>query len=239
MEYRTDYGAYREILADIKDTGKAATFREALGRDEFLILRHDVEFSLEKAARMAEIDAELGVQSVFFVQLESNAYNALSAVSVDLMAHILSLGHEIGLHYRQKHGLNAEVEIKNQAELLSSYIGRRVQTFSCHMPRGYYDQISVGGMINAYDPRFFTRTDDLSEVEVKYISDSNMRWNYGEPTAREFNTYSKVQLLIHPFGWGDINRDPDLAIERLHRERWSADEAMYKRELNVLRNTNL
>ena len=34
---------YREILRVVKETGLNATYEEALNRDSFIILRHDVE----------------------------------------------------------------------------------------------------------------------------------------------------------------------------------------------------
>ena len=37
---------YREIIRLIKKTGLSATYKEALGRDAFIIMRHDVEYSV-------------------------------------------------------------------------------------------------------------------------------------------------------------------------------------------------
>lgn len=42
-----------------------------------ILLRHDLEFSVPIALRMAEIEAELGIRSTYFVQLHSEFYNML------------------------------------------------------------------------------------------------------------------------------------------------------------------
>ena len=57
MNYKPSYDEYRKILKNIKASGKLMDYKDALNADEFLILRHDVEFSLERAYRMAQIEA--------------------------------------------------------------------------------------------------------------------------------------------------------------------------------------
>ena len=42
-----------------------------------ILLRHDVEFSVPIALKMAKIEADLGISSTYFVQLHSDFYNAL------------------------------------------------------------------------------------------------------------------------------------------------------------------
>lgn len=46
-----------------------------------MILRHDIDNSLSQALRLAEIEAEEGVKSTWFVLLRTDFYNPASAAS--------------------------------------------------------------------------------------------------------------------------------------------------------------
>tara|TARA_B100001093_G_C26394571_1_gene828542 strand:- start:14 stop:343 length:330 start_codon:yes stop_codon:yes gene_type:complete len=38
-------------------------------------------------------------------------------------------------------------------------------------------------------------------AKVRYISDSNHQWKYGDPFNLKFKNIQKLQLLIHPDNW--------------------------------------
>ena len=64
---------YREILRSINASHQTLSFKDAheLGRDilkivRFVLMRHDVEFSVPAALRMAEIDHAEDIRSTFF-----------------------------------------------------------------------------------------------------------------------------------------------------------------------------
>ena len=51
--------------------------------DSFCVLRHDIEFSIDRALEMARIEHDdLGVYSTYTVQLRNNTYNALSQKNI-------------------------------------------------------------------------------------------------------------------------------------------------------------
>ena len=65
----------------------------------FCVLRHDIEFSIDRALEMARIEHEdLNVHSTYTVQLRNNTYNALSQKNIEAIQEIESMGHYIGLH---------------------------------------------------------------------------------------------------------------------------------------------
>ena len=66
--------------------------------DKFCVLRHDIEFSVDRALQLAYIESSLGVESTFTVQLRNNTYNALSEKNIEAVSQIRDLGHHIGLH---------------------------------------------------------------------------------------------------------------------------------------------
>ena len=64
-----------------------------------VLWRHDVDVSMHRAARLAEIEAERGVVATYFVNPRSVFYNLLEPEIEVLLRRIRSLGHEIGLHF--------------------------------------------------------------------------------------------------------------------------------------------
>ena len=79
------YDEYKLILEALKT--KKKTFEDAL-KGDFTILRHDVEFNIDRAKKIGVIDNEHGIKSTFFFQVISSAYNPFS---VKNKAKILSL----------------------------------------------------------------------------------------------------------------------------------------------------
>ena len=91
------YQQYGEILQRYKPIN--CDYLEALDRDSFAVLRHDVEFSPWRALELAKIDKLLDVCSTFLFQVESNAYNIFSQENRRRLAQIEELGLHIGLHF--------------------------------------------------------------------------------------------------------------------------------------------
>ena len=90
---------YREMLQIIKDTGRACTYEEALGRDSFVIMRHDVEYSVERAYELSKVEESMDFRSHFFFQWTNNSYNILSRRNMDMVKDMHERGQHIGLHY--------------------------------------------------------------------------------------------------------------------------------------------
>lgn len=228
MNYNPSYDEYRKILKDIKTSGKLMDYKDALSADKFLILRHDVEFSLERAYRMAQIEEEEGVSASYFVQITNNAYNALSMQNRKLIKEISCMGHRIGLHYHLNgitDPLKTRDGIRDQIRIMAEMCDMSIDRFSIHRPvrEVYYNSIPIEGIINAYSPEFFTLTEEGEELKeenlmVKYIADSKHRWNYGYPDTNTFRCNKKIQLLIHPDFWSDEGFDAKENFEKLIRE---------------------
>ena len=62
------YEAYKALLALLKKGGYAFRNYHNYGdTSRCVILRHDIDFSLESAVRLAEVERESGVSSTYFV----------------------------------------------------------------------------------------------------------------------------------------------------------------------------
>ena len=218
--FDNSYSEYKRILQRLKETGRLCSFEEAKSRKAFVVLRHDIEFSIPRAYKMAFIERRMGVEAVYFVQTGNRAYNPFSSENMALLRNIAMNGHQIGLHYRQGKG-NNPTEIKRQAKYLSEALGFPVLSFSTHRPKkdSEYDKYQVPGLINAYDKKFFTRTDNPEKAEVKYISDSKFRWNYGYPSEELLLKHDRVQVLVHPFQWSEEPSTMAECFDGIYREK--------------------
>lgn len=176
---------------------------------EFILLRHDVEFSVERAWKLSIIETKFGVNASYFVQITNNAYNVLSKQHLDMLIDMEKRGHHIGLHYH----VNGETNIQRiqkgiitQAKILSEVSGLKIDRYSVHRPSKdvLRANLKIEGLINAYDRQFFSFVEEVlpnTVLDVKYIADSMHHWNYGVPTPELFKDHKKVQLLIHPYSW--------------------------------------
>ena len=200
---------YREIIRAIKATGRYATYEEALDKDSFVIMRHDVEYSVERAHALAKVEESMDFRSTFFFQWTNNSYNILSRKNRDILSDMHERGQHIGLHFALNGMTDMRVikeRIKQEIDMLSNMLGFEINSFSIHRPSPdvLAENIKISGIINAYQDDFFTfdpKATPESDLDVKYMSDANHVWRYGYPDEETINKYDKVQILTHPFAW--------------------------------------
>ena len=119
---------YREIIRVIKESGRYATYEEALNKDEFIIMRHDVEYSVERAYALSKVEESMDFRSTFFFQWTNNSYNILSRKNRDILTDMHERGQNIGLHF----ALNGMTDmrlvrerIRQEIDMLSNMLGLR------------------------------------------------------------------------------------------------------------------
>lgn len=192
---------YLALLSALRDKGyEVRSYADADPSARHLILRHDVDFSLSAARDMADIEAESGVHSTYFVLLRTEFYNPLSAKGLEAMLHIVGHGHAIGLHFdaalypEDKTAL--EVAAERECRLLEDALGRPVSVLSFHRPAPqlFGSQDRIAGRLSAYAERFVKH--------MGYCSDSRGDWYHGEPQQNAAVLEGRaLQLLTHPFWW--------------------------------------
>lgn len=222
------YEDYRKIITIIKESGRAANFHEAKDREDFIIMRHDVEFSVDRAYRLAELEKSMDFFSTYFFQWTNNSYNILSKKNTDMIKTMREQGHSIGLHFALN-GLTDLEEIKEkillEIQVLSSMLGFEIDTFSVHRPSNEIlkADIKLEGIINAYEDHYFTYAEKVEEgkpLAVKYLSDAQHRWNYGKPDQETLLGNQKVQVLTHPYSWTEEGHDNPDNFKSLLEERY-------------------
>lgn len=170
-----------------------------------VLWRHDVDFSMHRALRMAQIEAEEQVKSTFFVMLGSEFYNVFETDIKRLLQEIQSLGHCIALHfdvaaYEISQGdLEAlERNARFEKRVLEELLGSQIKAISFHSPDVgnalQYDQQMIGGMYNAYARKL--------RDEYSYGSDSCGYWRFKRlPDFLADRSADKLQILTHPVWW--------------------------------------
>jgi len=181
-----------------------------------VIWRHDVDMSIHRALKLAEIEARLGIKSTYFLLLHSEFYNIFEKDVYEKIKKILKLGHKIGLHfefsfYKIKNFKQLEKYLKFEKEILEKTFSTKIDVFSFHNPElGYLDSLSnnsIEGMKNCYG-KFFKNN-------YFYCSDSNGYWRF----ERLFDILSEhehdqLHILIHPEWWQKKSMSPKDRVNR-------------------------
>jgi hypothetical protein len=184
---------YRELLGAARAGGYRFAFFDRDPEPGDLLLRHDVDLSLEAAVELAELEAELGAAATYFVMTESVFYNLGSRVGERALTRLRELGHRVGLH-----AVYPRVELDGRFDAVVAW----------HNPEPEFMTAPVDGAANAMEPRFF--------APERYRSDSNQRWRAGCPhEALACGEFEWLQLLTHPEIWvypGATMRETMLAM---------------------------
>jgi hypothetical protein len=195
-----DLDHYRELVEAARAGGYRFAFFDRDPKPGDLLLRHDVDLSLDAAVSLAELEAELEAPATYFVMTESVFYNLASEEGERAVERLRALGHRVGLH-----------AVYPRAEL----DGRFDPVVAWHNPEPEYMATELDGAANAMGPRFF--------VPGRYRSDSNQHWREGCPhEALARGDFEWLQLLTHPEIWvypGATMRETMLAMLDTERDR--------------------
>lgn len=212
---------YGDLIAAFGDKGyEIVDFDDLQPDSRHLVLRHDVDFDLQAAAKMAEFEAEKGIRATYFILLRTEFYNVHSAAAQVTTKRIADAGHEIGLHFDAalySGGLKTLTgAAQAECQILGEVIQSKIKIFSFHRPHPslFSADLSVDGVLNAYSRRFFE--------EIGYCSDSRGAWHHGHPLEHPSVSEGRaLQLLTHPIWWaeGDGRSAQDIIARHLEARR--------------------
>ena len=164
-----------------------------------LLLRHDVDLSLEAALALAELEAELEAPATYFLMTRSEFYNLEAPSGAAAIERLRRLGHRVGLH-----AVYPDAERDDRLDPVLAW----------HNPDPDYLTAPVEGLVNAMQAGFFD--------PERYRSDSNQHWRHGCPhEALARGEFEWLQLLVHPEIWvypGETMRETMLAMLDTERE---------------------
>ena len=213
------YDYYREILGLLKSNFNICLFSDIESSEHnSIILRHDVDVSVEEALKMAQIEHDEGVCSNYMIMTDSIFYD-LDDKNIKSLKKIIDLGHHVGLHYDFKENdiSISEENIVRYSGYLGGMIGQDIISLSFHSfsslsfsPYFLKDRFHFGQNINSF----------FSDFMNYYISDSRGRWesSYMPELLSNKGRFKWFQFLIHPIWWGEKSLSPkDRIIEYINR----------------------
>ena len=179
MSCAFDLDHYRELLEASRAGGYRFAFFEGEPRDGDLLLRHDVDLSLDAALRLAELEADAGARATYFLMTESVFYNLASDEGERALARLRELGHRVGLH-----AVYPRARLDERFEPVVAW----------HNPNPEYMSAPVNGAQNVMSAPWFS--------PATYRSDSNQHWRSGCPhDDLRTGAFPWLQLLTHPEIW--------------------------------------
>lgn len=226
---------YRAVLKSIDSSAyQAITVSEAFESPSspFVVLRHDVDRTVQRAIDMAHIEHEVGVKSTFYFRNRT--------WDPQIVDEIASLGHEIGYHYETlgdtKGDMNAAIE-QFEKELNSYRQVVSIETICPHgRPLSSHRSQDILSEINLseYDIKG-DAYDLLDKYELIYASDTDRSWNTHSEKFGPINTTSdlemffehstgkNVYILAHPGRWARTRK------EMYYRAAWDGTANNVKR----------
>lgn len=207
-----------DVLGESRLTRRFLRFRDfspGTPPEMVCLLRHDVNVSLEYAARMAHLEQELGIPATYFVRMRAAGYNPMSRHNRAILAEIEARGGEVGLHYE---GVSSEESPDSawrrfllEKAMLEDLVGRPVGV-ALHMPRrcSGFDGRAIEEAGALYDVSSQERFGGLS-----FVSDSSRKWRNG-CICEHLRAQAGLHILLHPVWWMPDVQEAD-AGEVVHR----------------------
>lgn len=205
---------YRTFLNELRSHGYSFTpFSDYCGAEESIILRHDIDLSIEAAVELAQIEADLGAEATFFVLLSSPVYNPIEREERDRLRRIESLGHEVGLHFSTHEYWPIsdppaeeaiETRVREEFDIVGQLVEDPARAVSFHDPPEWVLDREFDAFESAYAPAYFS--------DMTYIADSGQRWRETPPNVPV--PPRPTQLLSHPGLWGGEDNAFEACIEQ-------------------------
>lgn len=214
---------YKKLLSLAKDKYVFITYDQYNDKsiENKILWRHDIDFSPNRALALAKIENTFNVKATYFLHLHSEFYNLLEKDILEKVYDILSLGHEIGLHFdpgcfklKNNNDSYFQAYLKMEIDLLEKIFETKVKVFSFHNPTtgNYIDikQEKICGIINAYS--------SYLSANFEYCSDSNGYWRFKRLYDVITKSKSKrLHILTHPVWWMPDEVGPISPRQRVNR----------------------
>lgn len=173
--------------------------------------RHDVDYSLECARHMAQLEHEYGVSSTYYLRTFEEDYKPGSAEFWETVLALHEYGHRVGMHVDlqvPKHYVISTLQIRKACiaqEQMLSQDSRWPKTpyVSLHRPPINALFRLIPGYCNAMEPVWSGR----------YVADSRGSFRYESP-EHAIETKRSVQINLHPEWWFLPSADAQTLRER-------------------------
>ncbi|HEY5588264.1 MAG TPA: hypothetical protein VIK86_04820 [Candidatus Paceibacterota bacterium] len=226
-ENRFTYKSYENLISHILDCGyNIANYHNYAEIDRPCIIRHDVDFDINKSLQFAKLESKISnnLHSTYFFLISGEFYNLMTKSSLEIVDRILSLGHEIGLHFDEtKYPVCGNVPlyteyVEEELYILGRALKTTISTVSMHRPSKFTleSDLKFHDAVNSSAKEFI--------CDFKYLSDSRMRWREDVFSIIKSNQFDKLHILTHAFWYSDKDentREKILGfVNHANRERY-------------------
>lgn len=231
---------YREIIRIAQNNYIFSGYDVIPWDSNFVLWRHDIDFSINRSLSLARIESEEGVFSTFFVNLKSEFYNPNENFNKEMLSEINAMGHQIGLHIdlsSEDHPTEGFLlaNLEKESKWLSDLLQVEIFAFSFHNPNSQllkHDQETYCGLINCYSKKL--------REKVEYCSDSNGYWRFEKVIdVLQSGVHDRLQVLTHPGWWQKKKMSPRSRVHRSAYGRARDVMSNYDRTLVRLKRKNL
>ncbi len=221
---------YRYLLRIAKQHYQFITYTGIEKPGKKLLWRHDIDLSVQRAYRLAQIEKEEGVYSTYFIHLHNEFYNLFEFDITQKIKEIRDMGHEIALHFDPLYYGNIktleqlEKYLNLEKHFIEDVFNIKCKAFSFHNPDTFnykaFTQTQIAGMINTYS--------NFLQDNYAYCSDSNGYWRFERlQDVLESQKYDNLQVLTHPGWWTPESMSPRDRITRCIEGRAAAQHQRY------------
>jgi hypothetical protein len=231
---------YRRLLHLAREQYVFRTFTDYQPDERFVLWRHDVDLSMHAARKLAEIEAEEGIVTTYFLHPHSEFYNLLEKDVFDCVKAVAAFGHALGLHfdthfYSLADESELERRIASERQFLEDLLGSRLVALSFHIASPFTQACrrhSYAGLVNA--------NGEYLQSQVGYCSDSNGYWRFRrlEDVLRQADS-PRLQVLTHPEMWQETVMPPTQRVSRCIEGRAQKTRAWYDGILRANQRENI
>ena len=239
---------YRDLVSALKDVGydfvSYADYAEGRRAERLVVMRHDVDRSMNRALRMAQVERKLGVKASYYVREKF-------LMEKEMIGQLADMGHEIGYHYEELVTERGDVNKAYARFVRNIKLLRQladVRTITMHgSPMSGIDSKE---MWHEYDYRELGLIGepqlDVDWGEMVYLTDTGRSWNgvnrRDKVTERtlawkaEGWVYETTDDMIKAVQEG---RFPTRVMMTTHPQRWTDNMCEWMRELVMQRVKNV
>ena len=234
---------YAELISLAKKKYNFISYTDYKKKGQNILWRHDVDISVNRAFTLSKIEKESNITSTYFFHLHSFFYNLFEEDIALLAKKILSLGHELGLHfdpcfYQKTISPYCDLIMfaKIEKKILEELFFSKVVAISFHNPDTFsnFDSGSdkILGMVNV--------NSEYIKNKYSYCSDSNGYWRYKRLENILMSSEDKyLQVLTHPEWWVPSPMSPRERINRCIDGRAKKQNIYYDELLRSLGRENI
>jgi hypothetical protein len=223
------YTWYKGFLGHCLSFGAVCQFRDIeCIQTPTILLRHDVDFDLDAAKKLSEVEEAVGIRSTYFMLLTSHCYNPASSEGRMILRNLAERGFEVGLHFDPTVYPNHDQDrlaarFQEERCFLDSITGMAVRSVSIHNPTSHKIYPIFPDVVNTYDPRWFGPD--------RYLSDSLRLWRRDPFEFVEKARVWPIQILTHPLHYSENGNGYVEAMRRIF-EGWRDRAHKYALEHN-------